>query len=123
MSTDNLEGFRHERIDSDQKAVLEAEKYLEETTSPEILSLIRTGIDIQRFIANEPAGRYLIKRITEDLQRSMDALLSAEDLHSVSARKAHFDSRVSRQLVIYINDILAEARQAEAQLEQEDNHE
>lgn len=94
----------------------------DEFSGDDLLDAARLGLDVQHF-QKTPGGLALVELAMADLNESLMALLDEPDLSSAKARQAHAKARTARGVMNYMRECVNAGKDAERQLNEDDDHE
>lgn len=111
------------RVKSEERDLIRAKAPVtrNEDYPPELIRAVQFGIEVERFMQT-PIGTYLWNRAMKQITESAEALFSIDDISSPEAKVAHDQARIGNMFVDWLNEGLQEARDAEIQLEEVDEH-
>jgi len=88
---------------------------------PDLLRAIRLGMEVEDFMRESPVGIFIYNRAMMALSNCNDIIMNAPDLEGEEVKLAHQDARVVMKLLDWLNDALTAAKEAETQLEEQND--
>lgn len=90
----------------------------DEVFDPELMRIVRKGIDIEAWLKSA-AGVHVYNKAIEEIRTSTAIIADADSLEDENARLAHEEIKVIRKLLGWFNQALEEGNNAQQQLENE----
>lgn len=86
---------------------------------PELVRAVQLGMEVEDFMANSPIGKFLYNRAMTQISEATEGLLANPDIKSDLAKDDHDRARIANLFLEWLNEALAEAKGAQASLEEE----
>lgn len=91
----------------------------EDRFPPELVNAIRLGVEVEDFLKKTKVGIYLYNRAMEEMTEATHAMLGSSTLDDDEIKEAHRRGYAANMFLSWLNDALADAKNAETQLENE----
>lgn len=117
MAEDRLAGYRGPSAPGETAGEVDPAEALRARLPPdmrEAVTLIEFGAAMERWVQEDPIGRYIYSHCQHQVAEAMQVFVSVPDLNSEKVKAAHFQARVGAAMLKLLDQAMLRGKEAAA---------